>query len=71
MRASDSVGLRVRGLSYQVGGRTLLDRVDLTITPGESMAVTGPSGSGKSTLLMCLLGLVRPQAGTIVAGGWS
>jgi lipoprotein-releasing system ATP-binding protein len=69
VRASDSVGLRVCGLSYQVGGRTLLDRVDLTIEPGESVAVTGPSGSGKSTLLMCLLGLVRPHSGTIVAGG--
>jgi putative ABC transport system ATP-binding protein/lipoprotein-releasing system ATP-binding protein len=56
-------------LCYQIEGRSLLDGVDLTVAPGESVAVTGPSGSGKSTLLMCLLGLVKPQAGTITAGG--
>ncbi|MFE0331915.1 ABC transporter ATP-binding protein [Streptomyces sp. NPDC003753] len=57
------------GLRYQVGGRTLLDGVDLSVRPGESVAVTGPSGSGKSTLLMCILGLIKPQTGTITAGG--
>ncbi|MER5769282.1 ABC transporter ATP-binding protein [Streptomyces sp. NPDC001985] len=57
------------GLRYEVGGRTLLDGVDLSVSPGESVAVTGPSGSGKSTLLMCVLGLIEPQAGSITAGG--
>ncbi|ANW20333.1 ABC transporter ATP-binding protein [Streptomyces clavuligerus] len=69
MKQSGSSGLRVSGLCYRVGERTLLDEVDLSVAPGESVAVTGPSGSGKSTLLMCILGLVKPQAGTIVAGG--
>ncbi|MCT7354408.1 ABC transporter ATP-binding protein [Streptomyces sp. 15-116A] len=66
---SDVSGLRVSGLCYQVGGRTLLDQVELAVAPGESVAVTGPSGSGKSTLLMCILGLIKPQKGTITAGG--
>ncbi|MGW1974238.1 ABC transporter ATP-binding protein [Streptomyces sp. NPDC001889] len=69
MKQRDSLGLRVSGLRYEVGGRTLLDGVDLSVSPGESVAVTGPSGSGKSTLLMCVLGLVRPQEGSITAGG--
>ncbi|MFJ2818180.1 MULTISPECIES: ABC transporter ATP-binding protein [unclassified Streptomyces] len=62
-------GLRVTGLTYQVEDRVLLDNVDLTVAPGESVAITGPSGSGKSTLLMCVLGLLKPGSGTISAGG--
>ena len=69
MKQSDSSGLRVSGLRYEVEGRVLLDGVDLSVSPGESVAVTGPSGSGKSTLLMCVLGLVKPQEGTITVGG--
>lgn len=69
MKPIDSSGLQVSGLCYQVDGRTLLDGVELSVAPGESVAVTGPSGSGKSTLLMCVLGLIKPQAGTITAGG--
>ncbi|MFE1287370.1 ABC transporter ATP-binding protein [Streptomyces sp. NPDC058751] len=69
MKPIDSSGLRVSGLCYQVEGRTLLDGVELSVAPGESVAVTGPSGSGKSTLLMCVLGLIKPQEGTITAGG--
>lgn len=69
MNRTDSPGLRVSGLRYRIKGRTLLDNVELSVSPGESVAVTGPSGSGKSTLLMCVLGLIEPQAGTITAGG--
>lgn len=65
MNQSDAPGLRVSGLCYRVEGRTLLDDVKLSVSPGESVAVTGPSGSGKSTLLMCVLGLIKPQAGTV------
>ncbi|KFG72305.1 ABC transporter ATP-binding protein [Streptomyces mutabilis] len=62
-------GLRIDDLTYRIGGRLLLDRVCLDVEPGQAVAVTGPSGSGKSTLLSCVLGLVRPQSGTISAGG--
>ncbi|MFC3351877.1 ABC transporter ATP-binding protein [Streptomyces echinoruber] len=57
--------MNILDLSYQVDGRKLLDRVNLTVHPGESVAVTGPSGSGKSTLLMCVLGLIKPRSGTV------
>lgn len=52
--------------------RMVLDRLDLDLADGESLALMGPSGSGKSTLLNLLAGLLTPEAGSIVltlAGG--
>ncbi|MGW9208359.1 thiol reductant ABC exporter subunit CydD [Embleya sp. NPDC055664] len=43
--------------------------VDLTVRPGETVALTGPSGCGKSTLLAVLLGFVRPASGRVTVGG--
>jgi putative ABC transport system ATP-binding protein len=44
--------------------------VDLSIAPGEMIALVGPSGSGKSTLIALLAGLMRPAAGRIDVGGY-
>ncbi|WP_234344932.1 MULTISPECIES: ABC transporter ATP-binding protein [Streptomyces] len=68
-KASAGAALTVAGLRYTIGERVLLDGVGVQVQPGESVAITGPSGSGKSTLLSCLLGLIKPQDGTIEVQG--
>lgn len=49
--------LRLSGLTRRFGDRVVLDRLDLSIAPGEFVALIGRSGSGKSTLLRVLAGL--------------
>ena len=63
--------LRDVGYSY-AGRRVALDRVSLTIWPGERVALLGANGSGKSTLLKILDGVVGPTQGSIrlSAGTW-
>ncbi|WP_130512960.1 ABC transporter ATP-binding protein [Krasilnikovia cinnamomea] len=51
------------------GGPDVLRGVDLTVRPGERLAVVGVSGAGKSTLVRLLAGVDRPRAGTVTVGG--
>lgn len=48
---------------------TVLDRIDLTVGAGETLALLGPSGSGKSSLLAVLSGLEQATSGRIIVGG--
>jgi len=59
----------VRGLRRAYGGVRAVDGVDLTIAPGEVVALLGPNGAGKSTVVDVLLGLTRPDAGTVTVFG--
>ncbi|QSS94666.1 ABC transporter ATP-binding protein [Streptomyces sp. M54] len=61
--------LTAERVGHSAGGRTVLAPVDLTVRPGELVAVTGPTGSGKTTLLRILAGLVPPGSGTVRYGG--
>ncbi len=51
------------GVVVAFGERAVLRGVDLSIEPGERVALIGPNGAGKSTLLRALAGLVLPAAG--------
>ncbi|KAB7758361.1 MULTISPECIES: ABC transporter ATP-binding protein [Mycobacteriaceae] len=57
---------RIR-LSYT--GEPVVDGLSLTVQPGEILVLTGPSGCGKSTVLRALAGLLKPDAGRVLADG--
>jgi sulfonate transport system ATP-binding protein len=57
------------GVGKQFAAKTVLDRVDLQMAPGELLAIVGRSGCGKSTLLRLLVGLESASEGSIRIGG--
>ncbi len=61
--------ISLRGVSKSFKGRQVLDDISLDILPGESHIVIGLSGAGKSVLLKCILGLLRPDSGSILING--
>jgi phospholipid/cholesterol/gamma-HCH transport system ATP-binding protein len=61
----DEPAIRVTGLRKAFGEQVVLDGVDLDVTRGETLTVLGRSGGGKSVLLKLLIGLQRPDAGSI------
>ncbi|MGK5680834.1 ABC transporter ATP-binding protein [Actinoplanes sp. URMC 104] len=66
----DGARIEVRDVRFSyVAGREVLHGIDLTLEPGERLAVVGPSGAGKSTLGRLLAGVHEPTGGTITVGG--
>ncbi|RSS82862.1 ABC transporter ATP-binding protein, partial [Streptomyces sp. WAC02707] len=61
-------GIRFDAVSVAYGSTTVLDSLDLTVEPGEVMALLGPSGSGKTTALRAVAGFVRPVSGRVFIG---
>jgi phospholipid/cholesterol/gamma-HCH transport system ATP-binding protein len=61
--------IMMEGVAKAFGGNQVLDGVNLGIEPGESLAIIGQSGSGKSVTLKCILGLLRPDSGSIKVDG--
>lgn len=61
--------IQVRNLVARYGDDVILDDVSFEVAQGEIVVILGTSGSGKSTLLKHLIGLLQPQAGTILIDG--
>lgn len=62
-------GIELRGVTVTYDRTTALRDADLTVRPGERVALVGPSGGGKSTLLNLLLGFTVPDAGRVLVDG--
>jgi len=61
--------LDARGITKRFAGITALHGVDLTVDPGEFVGLIGPNGAGKTTFFNCLLGILRPDEGTVMFTG--
>ena len=62
-------GIELRGVRFAYGERTVLDGIDLDVPAGQLTTLIGPSGAGKTTLVDIVIGLLRPQAGTVLVDG--
>jgi phosphonate transport system ATP-binding protein len=63
-----ALGFDLSNVRVRLGGRVVLDEVDLVVDPGETVAFLGPSGAGKTTLLRLLNGAVVPDGGRVMVG---
>ncbi|GAB2180933.1 hypothetical protein DLREEDagrD3_11560 [Denitratisoma sp. agr-D3] len=63
--------LTLRDVHFAYDGRPVLEGINLSLAPGEVVALTAPTGSGKTTLLRLLLGFYPPQRGCVTYGGQS
>ncbi|MGA5467496.1 heme ABC transporter ATP-binding protein [Streptomyces arboris] len=69
--APGSPAVEAAGLSVRLGGRQVLDAVDIAAHAGEVVALVGPNGAGKSTLLAALAADLAPGGGEVLIGGRS
>src|SRR3954470_1560120 len=65
-RAVVGVAVEVEGLTKSFGSQNIWSDVTLTLPPGEISVLLGPSGTGKSVFLKSLVGLLKPEQGSIV-----
>ncbi|WP_119698754.1 ABC transporter ATP-binding protein [Microbacterium halotolerans] len=67
--ATDVQGLRLAGLTKELGGRTIVDNLSLDIAEGELVSLLGPSGCGKTTTLRMIAGFLSPESGSVAVAG--
>jgi phospholipid/cholesterol/gamma-HCH transport system ATP-binding protein len=61
--------IQLTDVAKRFGRRVVLDGINLSIESGESLAIIGGSGTGKSVMLKCILGLIKPERGSIKVDG--
>jgi phospholipid/cholesterol/gamma-HCH transport system ATP-binding protein len=61
--------IELRGVKKRFGPKIVLDGVNLSVNPGDSLVILGGSGSGKSVTIKCVLGIIRPDSGSIRVEG--
>ena len=66
--AAPKLRLSARGLRKGYGGRLVVSDVDIEVGPGEVVGLLGPNGAGKTTSFYMIVGLVRPDAGSVFIG---
>ena len=61
--------IELKGVHKRFGPKVVLDGIDLSVNPGESLVIIGGSGTGKSVMLKSILGLIKPDKGSIRVDG--
>ena len=61
--------LELKNINFSADGKQILKDINLTIGAGKFIAITGPNGSGKSTLAKIIMGIEKPDSGTIAFNG--
>ncbi len=59
--------ITIEGLHAGYGAVRVIDDVSISVAPAETVVLLGTNGNGKSTIMKCIMGLVRPSAGTVIA----
>ena len=59
--------IAIEGLHAGYGAVRVIDDVSISVAPAETVVLLGTNGNGKSTIMKCIMGLVRPSAGTVIA----
>ncbi|MEM1383102.1 MAG: ATP-binding cassette domain-containing protein, partial [Pseudomonadota bacterium] len=67
--ALDMPKIQMQGVTKRFGSNRVLRGIDLSVGRGQSTVIIGGSGTGKSVTIKCVLGLVRPDAGTVEVDG--
>lgn len=68
MSALSNSAIVLQDVTVRLGGRTVLEALDLQLPPGRLTAVMGPSGAGKTTILRLITGQLKPDTGQVWIG---
>jgi phospholipid/cholesterol/gamma-HCH transport system ATP-binding protein len=69
LAAQEQPKIKLTGVKKRFGNKIVLDGIDLNVRKGKSLVIIGASGTGKSVTLKCILGLLKPDAGSVFVDG--